>query len=152
MLIKFAVTNYRGFSNRIEWNLANPSNYEFNSFAIKNGIIKSGIIYGPNGGGKTNFGLALFDIVNHLSQKWKKPNYYENFPYAGKVSTPVLFEYTFRFGNVLVEYTYSKNRQGVLFQDRRKSSTTLNTTALSEYFDKVAGLNTKERLDCTNLF
>ena len=45
-----------------------------------------------------------------------------------------------------------ENRQGVLFQDRRKSSTTLNTTALSEYFDKVAGLNTKERLDCTNLF
>ena len=117
MLIKFAVTNYRGFSNRIEWNLANPSNYEFNSFAIKNGIIKSGIIYGPNGGGKTNFGLALFDIVNHLSQKWKKPNYYENFPYAGKVSTPVLFEYTFRFGNVLVEYTYSKNRQGVLLNE-----------------------------------
>ena len=45
-----------------------------------------------------------------------------------------------------------ENRQGVLFQDRRKSSTTLNTTALSEYFDKVAGLNTTERLDCTNLF
>ncbi|MBE5737910.1 MAG: hypothetical protein E7348_05860 [Clostridiales bacterium] len=45
-----------------------------------------------------------------------------------------------------------ENRQAVSFQDRRKPSITLNATALSEYFDKVAGLNTKERLDYTNLF
>ena len=28
MLTKFAVTNYRGFANRIELDLSNPSNYE----------------------------------------------------------------------------------------------------------------------------
>ena len=66
MLAKFSVKNYRGFSERIEWDLSTPNNYEFNTEVIKDGIIKNGIIYGPNGSGKTNFGLALFDIVPHL--------------------------------------------------------------------------------------
>ena len=66
MLAKFSVKNYRGFSERIEWDLSTPNNYEFNTEVIKDGIIKNGIIYGPNGSGKTNFGLALFDIVTIL--------------------------------------------------------------------------------------
>lgn len=40
MLIKFAVKNFRGFAERIEWDLSHPSNYEFNKYAIKDGIIK----------------------------------------------------------------------------------------------------------------
>ena len=83
MLVKFAVTNYRGFADRIEWDLSSPANYEFNKNAIKDGIIKNGIVYGPNGSGKTNFSLALFDIENHLSPKWKKIDYYVNFIYTG---------------------------------------------------------------------
>jgi len=114
MLTKFAVTNYRGFSERIEWDLSSPSNYEFNLNAIKDGIIKNGIIYGPNGSGKTNFSLAIFDIENHLSQKWKKPDYFNNYIYAGINSGLVEFEYTFKFGNDIVEYNYSKNANGVL--------------------------------------
>ena len=55
MLVKFAVTNYRGFANRIEWDLSKPSNYSFNTFAIKDGIIKNGIVYGPNGSGMIKF-------------------------------------------------------------------------------------------------
>ncbi len=38
MLIKFAVTNYRGFANRIEWDLSSPANYEFNPHAIVRGV------------------------------------------------------------------------------------------------------------------
>ena len=114
MLTKFAVKNYRGFKERIEWDLSNPSNYEFNTFAIKDGIIKNGIIYGPNGSGKTNLGLAVFDIVNHLSQKWKKPDYYMNFVYAGNPNAQVEFEYTFRFNSQNVTYSYSKNNFGAL--------------------------------------
>mgnify|MGYP006387800739 CR=1 FL=1 len=75
MLCKFAITNYRGGGEqRIESDLTKARDYAFNSFAIKNGII-----YGPSGSGKSNFGLAIFDIVNHLSQKWKKFDYYTNF-------------------------------------------------------------------------
>ena len=49
MLKKFAVTNYRGFKNCMEWDLSHPSNYTFNNDAIRNGVVKNGIIYGPNG-------------------------------------------------------------------------------------------------------
>ena len=117
MIVKFAVTNYRGFADRIEWDLSTPANYEFNKNAIKDGIIKNGIIYGPNGSGKTNFSLALFDIENHLSPKWKKIDYYINFIYAGKKEGVVEFEYTFRFGNEIVVYIYSKNADGILVSE-----------------------------------
>lgn len=114
MLAKFAVKNFRGFKERIEIDLTRHSNYTFNSFAIKDGIIKNGILYGPNGSGKTNFGLAIFDIVNHLSQKWKKPDYYFNFTYAGSRNLIVEFEYTFIFNGQTVEYCYGKDYRGVL--------------------------------------
>lgn len=108
MLTRFAVTNYRVFKNRIEWDLSHPSNYSFNTGAIQDGIVKNGIIYGPNGAGKSNFGLAIFDIANHLSHKWKKPDYYLNYACAGRYDQPVEFEYTFALGGHTLLYKYSK--------------------------------------------
>ena len=108
MLTKFAVKNYRGFKNRIEWDLSHPSNYSFNNDAVHNGIVKNGIIYGPNGAGKSNFGLAIFDIANHLSHKWKKPDYYLNYACASCHNEPVEFDYTFAFDDHVVAYSYSK--------------------------------------------
>lgn len=121
MLIKFAVTNYRGFADRIELDLSNSSNYEFNKNAIKDGIIKNGIIYGPNGSGKTNIGLALFDIEYHLAPlKAKKRDYYDNFIYAGATNKLVSFEYTFKFDSQIIQYTYSKKDKGVLVKEELK--------------------------------
>lgn len=117
MLTKFSVKNFRGFPEKIELDLTHPNSYEYNSFAIRDGIIKNGIIYGPNGSGKTNFGLAMFDIVNHLSQKVKRGDYYVNFAYAGRKNDNVEFEYEFRFGNTVVDYSYSKNHQGILMSE-----------------------------------
>lgn len=117
MLVKFAVTNYRGFAERIEWDLSKPNNYTFNSFAVKDGLVKNGIIYGPNGSGKSNFALAIFDITNHLSQKWKKIDYYDNFVYTGKLNFPVRFEYTFRLGKYTLKYSYSKTPEGNLEEE-----------------------------------
>ena len=114
MLVKFAVKNFRGFAERIEWDLSHPSNYEFNKNAIKDGVIKNGIIYGPNGSGKSNFALAIFDIENHLSAKWKKTDYYSNFVYTGNLNSPVEFEYVFKFDDDILEYHYSKNSIGLL--------------------------------------
>lgn len=117
MLINFIVNNFRGFNLPIEWCLSHPNNYEFNTYAIKDGIIKNGLIYGPNGCGKTNFSLALFDIVNHISQKIKKADYYNNFIYAGTPDTLVNFEYTFKFDKEIVEYKYSKQSDGKLIEE-----------------------------------
>lgn len=117
MLTRFAITNYRGFSQRLEWDLAHPSNYTFNRFAIKDDVIKNGIIYGPNGSGKTNLGLSLFDIVNHLTQKFKKSDYYKNFIYAGNPDGLVKFEYTFKFGDQILQYNYAKTSDGKLIDE-----------------------------------
>lgn len=114
MLAKFAVKKFRGFKDKIELDLTRHSNYTFNTFAIRDGVIKNGIIYGPNGSGKTNLSLAIFDIVNHLSQKWKKPDYYFNFTYAGNQNLIVDFEYTFIFNGRNVSYCYGKNYMGLL--------------------------------------
>jgi len=114
MLAKFSVKNFRGFKEKIELDLTRHSNFSFNLYAIKDDIIKNGIIYGPNGSGKTNFSLAIFDIVNHLSQKWKKADYYANFTYAGDPNLKVEFDYLFRFDGQNVDYSYSKNYQGIL--------------------------------------
>lgn len=108
MLTHFAVTNYKGFKHRIEWDLSHPSNYSFNADAVQEGVVKNGIIYGPNGAGKSNFGLAIFDIANHLSHKWKKPDYYLNYACAGYQDLPVEFEYTFVLGEHTLLYSYSK--------------------------------------------
>lgn len=114
MLAKFAVKNFRGFTERIELDLTRHCNYNFNLYAIKDDVIKNGIIYGPNGSGKSNFSLAIFDIVSHLSQKWKKPDYYANFTYAGNQNLKVQFEYMFIFDGQKVEYSYSKDYHGIL--------------------------------------
>lgn len=108
MLTRFVVKNYRGFADNVEWNLAHPCSYSFNTDAIKNGIVKNGVIYGPNGSGKSNLGLAIFDIANHLSHNWKKPDYYLNYASAYEYSRPVDFEYVFKFGEDIISYRYSK--------------------------------------------
>lgn len=118
MLKRFAVTNFRGFADKLVWDLANSGNYEFNDFAVKDGVVKNGIIYGRNGSGKSNLGLAVFDIVNHLSHKMKKQDYYDTFAYVGAVNSPVRFEYSFRIGTYSLDYTYAKVKNGKLIEER----------------------------------
>lgn len=113
MLTKFAVKNYRGFSERIEWDLTDVRNYTFNPSAIKGGIIKNGIIYGPNGAGKSNFALALFDIILGITQKNKNPKQVKFAVNAYHPNDLVSFEYYFTFGNTQIEYKYSKSKAGI---------------------------------------
>lgn len=118
MLTRFTVKRFRGFKDEIRWDLSNPSSYEFNTNAVKNGVVKNGIIFGPNGCGKSNFSMAIFDIINHLTQKFKQADYYNNFVYAGTQNSLVDFEYSFKFGDTSIEYGYSKTRNGVLVKER----------------------------------
>lgn len=114
MLAKFAVTNYRGFKERIEWDLSKPSNYSFNEFAVKDDIVKNGIIYGPNGSGKSNLGYALFDIVAHLNWSFSEEAI---FNYAYGMSGNVKFEYLFKFDDYMARYEYTKDKLGNLIEE-----------------------------------
>lgn len=117
MLIKFKVNRFRGFAEELCWDLSNPSNYEYNTFAIKNGVIKNGIVFGPNGSGKSNFSKSIFDIIYHLSSKEKLVDYYQYYLYAGTPNELVDFEYTFKFGSSIIVYAYSKNAVGALMAE-----------------------------------
>lgn len=128
MLTKFAVTNYRGFRERIELDLSDPNGYSFNTYAIKDGVVKDLMVYGPNGSGKSNLGFALFDIVNHLTQKNKQAFPYANFAYAGN-GKPVTFEYSFTFNGIVLNYMYTKSSAGILLKEKLTSGETL-------YFDR----------------
>ena len=67
MLKRFAVENYRGFRDRVEMDLSKVRNYTFHSEYVRDGLVNKCMIVGRNGCGKTNFGLALFDIVSVLT-------------------------------------------------------------------------------------
>ncbi len=117
MLKRFSVTNFKGFKDRIELDLSFHKNYEFNNFAIKNDIIKDCIIYGPNGCGKSNIGFALFDIVNHLTQKMKYPQAYDHAIYVGNPNGLMKFEYCFDLDGKELLYKYAKNSKNELIEE-----------------------------------
>ena len=110
MLKKFTVENFKAFQGRLELDLT-PSDYEFNTEAINSleRVISKGLIYGFNGCGKSVLGLALLDIMTHLTDKSRTVNDY--FPYLNLKNTSmhsVLFEYEFVFLNSTVVYRYRK--------------------------------------------
>lgn len=74
MLLKcFRVKNFKNFAKEFVFNFTRTKDYSFNEACLKNGLIKDAIIYGRNAVGKTNFGLAMFDITYHLVDKQLLP-------------------------------------------------------------------------------
>lgn len=139
MLTKFAVKNYRGFADKIEWDLSHPSSYSFNTFAINEGIIKNGIIYGPNGSGKSNLALAVFDIILHLTQKTKNPHQNETVVNVFHPEELMSFEYTFRFNENIIEYCYSRGVSGL-----DKEKVVLNGEMLFNLENNILTIDTRE--------
>lgn len=108
MLKKFSVTNFKGFKDKITLDIGTPSNYSFNSEIIENGCITKGIIYGINGCGKSNLGLAIFDIITHITEKQKLLESYDFYLNMSGRKSFAEFEYTFMFDGHEVIYKYSK--------------------------------------------
>ena len=109
MLKKFSVENFKGFQDKITFDIGSPSNYSFNSEIIENGCVTKGIIYGINGSGKSNFGLAIFDIITHLTEKQKLLPSYDFYLNMNGRKSFAEFEYTFLFDEHELVYQYSKN-------------------------------------------
>lgn len=109
MLAGFEVRNYKNFRDKLQFSLESGKNYEFNQEAICNGIIKDSVIIGYNASGKTNLGLAIMDIINHLTDK-REIRETSNIFYSNLYNQDdvVFFAYKFKFDTSLVEYTYEK--------------------------------------------
>lgn len=156
MLKRFSVTNFKNFATKMVWDLGNHSNYEFNKIIIENDCITKGMLFGINGSGKSNFGLALFDIVLHLTDKEKILPKYSLYLSLNSNKPSADFEYEFIFNGNRVVYKYSKsdcltlnyemlfiNDEEVLNYDfgRKKGYTTLQgaeTLQLESTFDTAA--------------
>lgn len=118
MLKKFTVRNYKGFKDEITIDFSKYKEYQFNKHVIQNNLLTKGVIYGKNGSGKTNFGLALFDITLHLVDKQQSLHEFTNYLNAGSVETHATFEYIFQFYDTTVIYKYYKlDAKHLLFEE-----------------------------------
>ena len=61
MLVKFATQNFKNFDKELVLNLENVNNYEFNAEAVNQNVVEKCLVYGINGSGKSNLGLAMFN-------------------------------------------------------------------------------------------
>lgn len=108
MLKRFEVENFKNFKNKLVLDLAKPYNYEFNNEIIKSGIVTKGIVYGPNAAGKTNLGLAVLDIVTHLTDAMVLQRQYTIYANLDSKKNEVKFSYDFQFGEDSFKYEYGK--------------------------------------------
>lgn len=108
MLKKFSVENFKGFKEKITLDIGSPNNYNFNSELIEKGCVTKGIIYGINSCGKSNLGLAIFDLITHLTEKEKPLRSYDFYLNMSGRKSFAEFEYTFVFDNHEVIYHYCK--------------------------------------------
>ncbi|MGL4364128.1 MAG: AAA family ATPase [Bacteroidales bacterium] len=118
MIRKFKVSNFKSFSDNFEFDLTQTNGYEFNKEAVKNGIVNNALIYGHNGVGKSNLALAMFDIIEHLTDKNKYETAYHNYLNAGNNSKYAEFYYEFEINSKTVIYEYKKSDYKTIVSER----------------------------------
>ena len=117
MLKRFEVTNFKGFKDKLVFDLE-AREYAFNKHIIVNGIVNKAIVYGKNGIGKSNLGIALFDIVMHLSDKERmNPTYLQNYLNLDSNQNYAEFTYYFQFDEDEIVYSYKKKDPYFLWEE-----------------------------------
>ena len=109
MLKSITVGNFRAFNEKVTLDFSEVGKYDFNTEAIKNGLVKTAIMYGKNAGGKSSIAYAIFDIVSNLTDKFMGISHDENYKNAFNMEQPVTFEYNFIFRDKEVKYIYEKS-------------------------------------------
>lgn len=117
MLKSFGVKNYRGFKE-LDFSLV-AREYSFGRQLVRDGVVNKALVYGRNGSGKTSLGLAIFDIVSHLT---------DTMPLNSRLQAGYLnlaegaacadFRYVFQFDFREVLYEYSKSSADNLLRER----------------------------------
>lgn len=117
MLKLFEVKGFKNFKETVRMDFSDIRDYKFNSHCITNNLIGKAIIYGKNAIGKSNFGLALFDIVSHLSAKNISPNMYDYYLNVSSLDDYAEFRYVFEFESGTVDYIYRKDeKQNLIYE------------------------------------
>lgn len=108
MLQKFETINFKSFKDHVILDFT-AANYNFNKEVVKDDIVKCSMIYGENASGKSNIGLAVFDITNSITNKESDVRYHKNYSCLNNDFNDVYFKYTFKFKKNTVEYEYIKS-------------------------------------------
>lgn len=117
MLKKFSVSNFKGFETELMFDLTSSNGYTFNPSCIKNGVVNHCMVYGYNGCGKSNLGLAIFDIIGHLTDKHKDLQRYQNYLNAHSTDEVAKFSYEFLLDGSLIRYEYQKADYTVIISE-----------------------------------
>lgn len=129
MLKLFQVSGFKNFKNAITIDFSDVRDYKFNTDCITNNMISKMIVYGKNSIGKSNLGLAVFDIVSHLSSKNVSPNLYSYYINSDIHNHYASFYYVFQFKDDIIEYSYKKDDTQTLTYEKM----VLNCKLLFEY-------------------
>ena len=117
MLQNFKVEGFKNFVSKIEFDLTS-GNYTFNDEIIQSNIINTAVVYGDNASGKSNLGLAIMDIITHLTDNEKNINdYKKHFLNLETMPEYAKFEYTFNFNGHIVKYNYRKKEYDVILYE-----------------------------------
>lgn len=143
MLKKFEVEGFKNFDYPLVIDFSDIKQYTFNKNCIYNGLLNTVIIYGKNAIGKTNLGLALFDIVTHLVDKNVSPQLYDYYLNNKGKYIYATFSYTFQFDDDEVVYTYKKTKSDNLLYESLK----VNSKLLFKHDSSEANLNTNDFFD-----
>ncbi len=128
MIKRFEVKGFKNFKDWITLDFSDIRDYKFNSQCTTNNLLSKIIVYGKNSVGKTNIGLAIFDIVSHLTTKNVTPHIYDYYINSASIEGYAEFHYSFIFGDDVIDYKYKKDdSRKILFE-----SLTLNGKLLFE--------------------
>ena len=108
MLKRFEVQNFKNFKDKFVLDLSETKSYEFNPECVQNGLVNKALIYGVNASGKSNLGLAIYDLTYHLKEAGHMHKWYENYLNADSQEEVAQFKFVFQFDGVEVEYDYEK--------------------------------------------
>ena len=111
MLKLFKVSGFKNFHDALTIDFSDVHDYKFNSECISNGLLSKMIVYGKNSVGKTNLGLAIFDIVSHLTEDNVSPGLYDYYLNVDNETKYAEFYYEFQFDQDIVKYAYKKNEK-----------------------------------------
>lgn len=118
MLKLFEVSGFKSFRETVRLDFSDVRDYQFNTDCLTDGLLSKILIYGKNAAGKSNLGLALFDIVSHLTGKNVSSGLYDYYLNASCPNDFAEFHYVFRFDGDLVDYRYRKNENQSLIYEK----------------------------------
>lgn len=129
MLERFECTNFKGFKDKIVFDLS-ARDYNFNKDIVKNGLVNKALVYGKNGSGKSNLGIAIFDIIAHLTDKQPmQAKYLLNYLCLNSNEETATFKYYFIFHGDEIIYEYSKTN----YNNLRYEKVLLNGKTILNY-------------------